>query len=107
MNKERTIVDKPFSLRLTVQERTALESEAGRLPLGAYIRTRLFTQPTPRKRFKRPCQNDQVARQLLVELGRSKIGNNLNQIAKAIHSGALVVPPETAQAVDAACGEDA
>lgn len=32
----------PFSLRLTFDERTALEQEAGHLPLGAYIRSRLF-----------------------------------------------------------------
>ena len=32
----------PFSLRLTVEERSRLDQDAGNVPLGAYIRSRLF-----------------------------------------------------------------
>src|SRR5690606_32078953 len=84
------------------QERAELEAEAGRLPLGAYIRTRLFVAPAPRKRFKRPVKDDLILTQLLTELGKSQIGNNLNQIAKACHSGSLSMTPEAEQALHAA-----
>jgi hypothetical protein len=35
----------PFSLRLTTQERAILLREAGRTPLGAYIRNKLLGEP--------------------------------------------------------------
>ena len=31
---------------------------------------------------------------LLAKLGQSKIPNNLNQLAKAVHSGSLVLTPD-------------
>ncbi len=34
----------PFSLRLTFEERAALEAAAGDMPLGAYIKAVLFGQ---------------------------------------------------------------
>lgn len=41
---------RPFSLRLTIEERTALEMGAGNKPLGAYIRAKLFEgEEAPRK----------------------------------------------------------
>jgi hypothetical protein len=95
----------PYSMRFTEEERATLETEAGRLPLAAHIRSRLFSAPTPRKRFKRPVEGDQVLSQLLVELGKSRIGSNLNQLAKACNSGDLAVAPETAQAIQAACAD--
>ena len=40
----------PFSLRLTFEERKQLNSDAGNMPLGAYIREQLLDTPSPRKR---------------------------------------------------------
>ena len=94
----------PFSLRLTADERTKLNADAGPLPLGEYIRTRLFETPSPRKRtFRRPVQDELLLSQVLAALGRSRISSNLNQLAKAIHSGSLPVTPETEAAVLSAC----
>ena len=43
-----------FSLRLTFEERAALEQSAGNRPLGAYIRSKLFGgTEAPRKRRSR------------------------------------------------------
>ena len=43
----------PFSLRLTFEERARLERDAGDMPLGAYIRSRLFDQPAGDRRKPR------------------------------------------------------
>lgn len=90
----------PFSLRLSPEERLRLDADAGALPWGDYIRSQLFENPTPRKRtFRRPVQDEQALGQLLAELGRSRLSANLNQLAKAAHSGALPVTPEVHQAI--------
>lgn len=44
----------PFSLRLTAEERAALEAEAGDAPLGAFIRDKLLKGgQAPRRRRRR------------------------------------------------------
>ena len=94
----------PFSLRLTAEERTRLDADAGPLPIGEYIRTQLFETPSARKvRFRRPVQDEQALTQVLGALGRSRLSSNLNQLAKAVHSGSLPVTPETEQAILEAC----
>lgn len=96
----------PFSLRLTLEERARLDAAAGTLTIGEYIRTQLFDMPSPRKaRFRRPVQDDQALTQVLGALGQSRLSSNLNQIAKAIHSGSLPVTPETEAAILEACLE--
>ncbi len=92
----------PFSLRLTFEERARLEREAGDMPLGAYIRSRLFDEPAsdhPPRQRKRPVKDHQVLGQLLGELGRSRIANNLNQLAKAANSGSLLLNEDAHRAL--------
>ncbi|WP_299436930.1 hypothetical protein [uncultured Rhodospira sp.] len=95
----------PFSLRLTFEERSRLEREAGDMPLGAFIRERLFdgTVPPRRTRGKRPVKDHAVLARLLGELGRSHLASNLNQLARASNSGSLPVTAETEQALADAC----
>jgi len=97
----------PFTLRLTFEERARLEHGAGDLPLGAYIRERVFDESGPRKRRggKRPVKDYQALGKLLGELGKARLANNLNQIARAINSGSLPVTPETEKAVQDACAK--
>jgi hypothetical protein len=73
----------PFSLRLTFEERAALEQAAGDMPLGAYIRDQVLRDGTARKRrrYKRPVKDHQVLGQLLGALGEALLANNLNQLA--------------------------
>lgn len=62
----------PFSLRLTFEERAALEQEAGDEPLGAYIRKKLLGSkrspedgaavPESLSRMKKPWVNCWVSR---------------------------------------------
>lgn len=94
----------PFSLRLTAEEKAELRRKAGTMPLGAYIRSRLLgDEQSPRRACRRPIKDEQAIGQLLGELGKAKLANNLNQLAKAVHTGSLPVTRETSEALDAAC----
>jgi hypothetical protein len=94
----------PFSMRLTRAQRRKLGAEAGSQTVGDYVRSRLFENPTPLKRtFRRPLQDEKALSQVLGALGNSRLSSNLNQIAKAAHSGSLLVTPETEKAIFEAC----
>ena len=96
----------PFSLRLTFEERAQLEQEAGDMPLGAYIRSRLFNESVagrPPRRARRPVKDHQALASVLGELGKSRIANNLNQLAKAANSGSLPLTPETENSLRESC----
>lgn len=97
----------PFSLRLTFEERASLEQAAGDMPLGAYIRDQVFKdgKARTRRRYKRPVKDHQALGQLLGALGEARLANNLNQLAKAVHTGSLPVTPETEKALREACAE--
>lgn len=96
----------PFSLRLSADERAELLRRAGSMPLGAYIRSRLLGgTESPRRARRQPVKDDQALAKLLGELGRAKLANNLNQLAKAAHTGSLPVTADTEQAIAEACRE--
>ncbi|WP_299733074.1 plasmid mobilization relaxosome protein MobC [uncultured Tateyamaria sp.] len=86
----------PLSLRLSDEERTLLEQQAGNLALGAYIKLVVFDEaaPTYRKRQKPPVAEQQLLAEVLARLGQSRTANNLNQIAKHLNQGTLVVDEE-------------
>jgi Bacterial mobilisation protein (MobC) len=95
----------PFSLRLSFEERAQLERDAAGLSLGAYVRSRIFdsTNPAPRHRGKFPVKDQEALASVLAMLGQSRLGNNLNQLARAANLGTLEVSPDTEAALKAAC----
>ena len=94
----------PFSLRLTAEEKAALKREAGSTPLGAYIRTKLLGNGASHRRsYRMPVKDDKALAQLLGELGKARLANNLNQLAKAANTGSLAITPETEKAIQTAC----
>lgn len=95
----------PFSLRLTHEERARLLADAGRKPMAAYIRERLFgDDATPRKRRgNSPIKDHEALGRVLGALGRSRLSSNLNQLAKAVNTGSLPVTPETESDLRQAC----
>lgn len=96
----------PFSLRLSAEEKAELRRRAGNMPLGAYIRSRLLgSTAAPRRASRRPAKDAQALAQLLGALGKARLANNLNQLAKAAHTGALPVTPDTERAIAEACRE--
>lgn len=88
-------------MRLTKAQRQKLTEDAGMMTVGQYVRSRLFDNPTPLKRAyrRRPLQDEKALSQVLGALGKSRLSSNLNQLAKAVHSGSLPVTPETEQAI--------
>jgi hypothetical protein len=98
----------PFSLRLTFEERAALEKAAGNLPLGAYIKLKAFDgRPLQLQGqgMRRPVKDPEALAQVLALLGRARLSNNLNQLAHAANTGSLPVTPDTLAAIREACAE--
>lgn len=95
----------PFSIRFTFEERAALDKAAAGIPLGAYIRQKLFDgELTPRRtRGHAPVADHAALGKVLGALGASRLSSNLNQIAKAAHIGALPVTPELEEELSEAC----
>ena len=86
----------PFCMRLSDAERAALVAEAGSLPLGAHIKAKLFSSALPARRRGGLSLEDRAAlAQVLALLGKSRIANNLNQLAYAANIGSLPMTPET------------
>lgn len=50
--------------------------------------------PLPRRRGQFPVKDHQALSKVLSTLGQSNIANNLNQLARAAHVGALPVTPD-------------
>jgi len=98
---------KPFSLRLTFEERAELERAAAGMPVGEYIRDRLFggTDLPRRTRGKFPVQDHKELAQVLALLGQARLSSNLNQLAKAANCGTLPVTPDVEAELRRACDE--
>lgn len=101
----KTLINVPFSLRLTFEERAKLEKQAAGMPLGAYIRKQVFGKDaTPRKtRGKHPVKDHVALGRVLGALGQSRLSNNVNQLARAVNTGSLPVTPDTEQSIIEAC----
>lgn len=96
---------KPFSLRLSYEERAKLEKAAGGQPLGAFIRERLLGGDlVPRRtRGRAPVKDHAALAKVLAALGASRLAINLNQLAKAAHLGTLPISPEIEGDLKDAC----
>lgn len=87
---------KPVFVRVTEEERAELERNAGDLTISAYVRSRCIgdTAKPHRTRGKRPVKDYEALCQVLGALGKSKLPNNVNQIAKAINTGTVALPED-------------
>lgn len=106
MTKKTKEKSRPFSLRLTFDERAQLERDAGSIAIGSYIRHQLFQEATvPKRRAprKKPERDEAALAQVLAQLGASRLSSNLNQLAKAVNTGSLPVTPETEKDLREAC----
>lgn len=92
-----------LSLRLTAPERSRLEADAGGIPMGEYIRGRLFGGRTQASRSRLAAPDRRLLAQALAKLGQLKIGPDLSELARAASVGALTVTPE----LEAALGKTA
>lgn len=95
----------PFSLRFTVEERAYLEKQAGRKPLGTYMRERLLESHADERRIiRKPTVDDEKITSVLHQLGQSRLPSNLNQLAKAANTGTLDVSQDIEQQLQEAYG---
>lgn len=95
----------PFSIRLSFDERAALEKAAGGMPVAAYIKSLILGRDLPaiRTRGRAPAKDHKALAELLACLGASRIANNLNQLARAANSGSHYFDRETKAQLNAAC----
>lgn len=95
---------RPFSIRLTEAERSQLERQAGRQPLGQYIRGVLLGEGVKKRRvLRKPQLDDRKVAELLAALGQSRLSSNLNQLAKAANMGTLEVEDDIRLQLQHAC----
>lgn len=99
--------DAPFSLRLTFEERSRLERNAGGMPLGSYIKSLLFANDAAkyRKRRRATEPNEKLLAEVLACIGAKRIANNLNQLAKAANTGSLYCDDDTKREISRACAD--
>ena len=83
---EKRLRTKHLTIRLTPEERAAIDQAADRAGLtpGSHARQTVLGAPAPRQVRRPPVERRELAR-LLGELGH--IGGNLNQLAKAANTG--------------------
>lgn len=94
----------PFSLRLSFAEKAALRDLAGDMPLGAYIKAVLNDAIANKKKIA-PKTDPNALGRVLGQLGKSKLSQNVNQLAKAVNVGALPVTLETETELRQACAD--
>lgn len=97
----------PFSLRLTVEERAKLEELAGDMSISSFIKTNLFKSGGRklRRRRRKPIKDQKLIAQVLAILGKSRLSQNMNQLAKACNTGTLPLLPEVEQELRQACAD--
>ncbi|SNY59497.1 hypothetical protein SAMN06297129_3775 [Pseudooceanicola antarcticus] len=97
----------PFSLRFTFEERAKLADAANGVPLGTYIKAVLFQKDLKkvRRRGTHPVADHRELARVLSALGSSRLSNNVNQLAKAVHTGSLPVNPDTESELRSACAD--
>ncbi|MEW7009635.1 hypothetical protein [Lentilitoribacter sp. EG35] len=99
MTKKRNTQTKPFSMRLTFEERANLESRAGKKSLAEFVRSKLFNKDEIENRKEKYKGRTECAK-ILGLLGRSEIAKNLNELSRAAKSGSLIVSPDTQVMLD-------
>lgn len=95
----------PFSLRLNAQERQKLEAAAAGMPLGSFIKAKLFDGDlSPRRtRGRAPVKDHAALAQVLGMIGNMRLASNLNQLAKSANIGTLPLTPEVEEELATAC----
>lgn len=94
---------KPFSLRLSDEEREQLKAQAGTQTLSAYIREQLFVKTCRRRKVRLPKANEEKIAAVLARLGQSGVAVNLRKLAEAAESGSLVLDEQTETVLRRSC----
>ena len=97
----------PFSIRFSDDQRARVEARAGAMPVGAYTKLLVLSEDAPhyRKRRAMPEAEQRLLAEILARLGASRSASNLNQIAKHLNQGTLVIDAELEDDLKRACAE--
>jgi len=97
----------PFSLRLTVEERAKLQELAGDMSISSFIKDNLFKSSGKkiRRRRRKPIKDQKLLAQVLAILGKSRLSQNMNQLAKASNTGSLPLISEVEKELRQACAD--
>lgn len=92
----------PVSVRFSDDERERLEADANGMPLGTYIKGRVFEGGTGHP-VRSVVQDYELLAQVLATMGRSNLFANLDSLSREIEAGNLAVSPEAEYEVGLAC----
>ncbi|PZX10135.1 hypothetical protein LX81_04307 [Palleronia aestuarii] len=92
-------------MRFSFEQIAQLQADANGAQLGAYIKAKLFDEPLEkvRRRNTNPIEDHEALGRVLGELGKSRLSQKLNQLARAANTGALLVSPELEDEIRQAC----
>ncbi len=97
----------PFSLRLTFEERKALEVAAGNQPLGTFIRAAIFKgvsiKRSKRTKPRKSIQDQRQLGQALALLGQSELHASLQSLSIAARDGLIAIDEEAETDIKSAC----
>jgi len=96
---------RPFSIRLTAEEKRRLGQLADGRPLSAFARDRLLGSQVRKRSHSAasPTVEAKAVADALATLGSSRLSQNLNQLAKAAHLGILPITPSVGTELQEAC----
>jgi len=98
--KERTT---PVSIRLSADERSRLEAEAGRASLSEHIRARLFGEDRRVRAIPAPKIEARQLAHVLAVLGQSELAPSLRELLRAVQIGDLPASGEIEASLTSAC----
>lgn len=93
----------PVSIRLSADERSRLEAEAGKRSLSEYIRTRLFGEDRRARAIPAPKIEARQLAHVLAVLGQSELAPSLRELLRAVQIGDLPAPEEIEVRLTTAC----
>jgi len=93
-----------ITLRLSEEEHATLTTLSQGMAVSAFIRESVFGADTSRRkrRSHKPVKDQAAMSQVLGLLGKTKIANNLNQLAHHANTGSLLIDDETLRQIDEA-----
>jgi len=82
----------PITLRFSHEEIERLDQIVSGSSRSEFIRKKIFGDQTHQRKYRpeTPKRDDVAISQILVMMSASNVTNNLNQLTKAVNSGALV-----------------
>ena len=91
-----------ITLRLSIEEDEKLKELSSGMAVSAYVRDQLFGSNVSRRKRRShvPVKDQAAMSQALGLLGKTRIANNLNQLAHHANTGSLLIDDETLRQID-------